>query len=94
MCDTIRRGRFPDPWDRIAPPRAPSPALVDLADTFLLLQESRHAADYDPAARFARRDVQDLVQRSEKAFRLWRRLNRHERDILLLALLFGRPVRR
>ncbi len=94
VCDAIRRGRFPDPWDRVAAPRTPSPGLVEIADTFLLLQESRHAADYDSAARFARRDVQDLVERTERAFGLWRVSGRHERDVFLLALLFGRRVRR
>lgn len=94
VCDAVRRGRFPDPWDRVAPAGFPSAELAALADTFVLLQESRHAADYDAAARFTRADVQDLVDKSSGAFGIWKGLDRHERDLFLLALLFGRRVRR
>lgn len=94
VCDAIRRRRAPEPWDRIAPETFPSPGLVEIAETFVLLQESRHAADYDPAARFTRADVRDLVDRASGTSGIRKALDRLERDLCLLALLFGRRLRR
>ena len=45
--------------------------LIDIALTFVLLQEARHAADYNRALRFTRRGVLDLVDLKDRAFQDW-----------------------
>ena len=47
--------------------------IQDFANLFVLLQEKRHDADYDPVSRFARSDVVewiDAAEQSLKAFQL------------------------
>ena len=58
--------------DRTTPP----PELVNVAATFVDLQQARHEADYNTAGRFSRRKVLDLVDRAEQAFVDWNRVRR------------------
>jgi hypothetical protein len=43
------------------------PEIVACAKEFIELQEVRHKADYDPAARFTRAEALDWVSRAETA---------------------------
>lgn len=41
--------------------------MVDVAQAFVLLQEARHDADYDPDVRVSRRDAQAAIAQAELA---------------------------
>ncbi|MGO7185847.1 hypothetical protein ACCT14_31390 [Rhizobium brockwellii] len=43
--------------------------IVSFADTFVILQEERHRADYDPLARYVRAEVLVLIDNCEQAIR-------------------------
>ncbi len=61
---------------------------IAFADAFTALQEQRHQADYDPAARFSRAEVIDLITLAETAIRSLRSATRTERrDFAVLVLL-------
>ena len=45
--------------------------LVDVASSFVQLQEARHDADYNRALRFTRREALDFADLTEQAFRDW-----------------------
>ena len=47
------------------------PELINVAATFVDLQEARHEADYDTTRRFSRQEVVDLVDRADRAFSDW-----------------------
>ncbi len=62
--------------------------VIAFADAFAALQEQRHLADYDPAARFSRAEVIDLINSAETAIRSLRSATRTERrDFAVLVLL-------
>ncbi len=42
-------------------------AIQDFADTFVTMQEKRHAADYDPSARFQKSEVLEAIEASDTA---------------------------
>ena len=67
------------------------PELIGVAAAFVNLQQARHEADYDPARRFTRKEVLDLVDRTEQAFRDWNGVRRSaQADTFLAGLLaFG-----
>ena len=71
--------------------QAVQPELIGVAATFVDLQQARHEADYDTTRRFTRRDVVDLVDRAEQAFRDWTTVRRSvQADAFLAGLLaFG-----
>lgn len=97
ICEAFVRGRFPRPWDRAAPGSPVPKDLVLVAETFVLLQEKRHSADYDLSASFSRKEVEDLLERVTGALDRWRELKGREpvlAGLFLLALLFGERVRR
>ena len=48
--------------------------LIDVASAFVQLQEARHDADYNRSRRFTRREVLDLVDLTDLAFRDWRQV--------------------
>ena len=67
------------------------PDLIGVAAAFVDLQQARHEADYDTARRFTRKEVLDLVDRTEQAFRDWNCVRRSaQADTFLAGLLaFG-----
>jgi uncharacterized protein (UPF0332 family) len=68
--------------------QVPQPELVQIAETFVDLQQARHEADYDTMRRFTRQDVVDLVDRAERAFHDWRTVRRSvQADVFLAGLL-------
>jgi hypothetical protein len=80
----------------VTPSSAPSTALAippDLnavADTFVLLQETRHQADYDVSRRFTRKEAEALVGQAEAAFVSWKAVRKSpSARFFLLAMLVG-----
>ncbi len=64
------------------------PELVTVAKTFLDLQQARHEADYDRAARFTRPQALELFQQARQAFSDWRQVRGSpQADAFLAALL-------
>jgi hypothetical protein len=47
------------------------PDLQTVAETFAMMQEERHHADYDLGKNFTRVEVNNLVATVDQAFRLW-----------------------
>lgn len=45
--------------------------LISVASAFIQIQEARHDADYNRAIRFTRREVLDVVDLANQAFRDW-----------------------
>ena len=52
------------------------PELVNVAATFVDVQQARHEADYDTARRFTRMEVLDLIDRVEQATNDWHDVRR------------------
>ena len=44
--------------------------IQNFADTFLILQEKRHMADYDPMSKFTRHEVLTTIEVAEKMIRV------------------------
>ncbi|MGD1902317.1 MAG: hypothetical protein ACFB9N_08775 [Geitlerinemataceae cyanobacterium] len=62
--------------------------LCNVARMFVALQEIRHKADYDPAQSLTRQEVNNLVDRTEQAFRDWQAVRGTlQADVFLTALL-------
>ncbi len=64
------------------------PQLQTLARTFVELQEARHEADYNVAARFTRNEADDLVGLARQAFHDWQTLRTDGAAQMYLAALF------
>jgi uncharacterized protein (UPF0332 family) len=61
--------------------------LRTLAATFVVLQEARHEADYNVAARFTRVDAENLVWRTQQAFHDWQAIRMDGAAQMYLAAL-------
>lgn len=62
--------------------------LVDVAQAFVVLQEERHAADYDTNRRFDRLHALAKVGEAEDAFRKWRAVRASPEAVVFLTLMF------
>jgi uncharacterized protein (UPF0332 family) len=62
--------------------------IIDCANEFIDLQEVRHAADYDPEARFSRAEALDWVARAEAAIAKLRMTVRRDRKAFAVQVLF------
>ena len=61
--------------------------LKAIAESFIELQKARHAADYNPAAKFARHDAESASDQTRDAIAAWNRLkSKHENLALLFAV--------
>ena len=68
--------------------------LVDVASSFVQLQEARHDADYNRALRFTRREALDLADMTGQAFRDWEQVRGSlQADTFLTGLLAYRHMR-
>lgn len=66
--------------------------IVDFADMFAKLQDERHRADYDPAARYTRAEAQTFITDAEQAIRAFNASAREDRKAFaVLVLLKRRP---
>ena len=71
------------------------PEIQQVAETFINLQEERHAADYDVTARYTRLEVRNFIQEAEAAFGLWEVIRNHQVATLYLgAMLLGNKWKR
>jgi uncharacterized protein (UPF0332 family) len=66
------------------------PEIRGCANEFVVLQEVRHKADYDPTARFTRAEALDWVSRTEAAIASLRAASRRERKAFAVQLLLKR----
>ena len=65
-------------------------SLKHCADTFVELQELRHAADYDPAMRFTRAEVLTRVESAKITVRHLRTAKTLDRNAFAILILFKR----
>lgn len=75
VCDLFSRGSWgsvPAVKPLVAPPL--SPDLVRVAEAFVVLQDARHASDYDLGSTLARRDAVRFVLLADDAFGAWERV--------------------
>jgi len=61
--------------------------LVDIADTFVALQEERHTADYDVTKKFLRVDVLQKINEVQQAFLDWKNVRQEPNANVFLAAL-------
>ena len=67
--------------------------LVDVASSFVQLQEARHDADYNRALRFTRREALDLADMTGQAFLDWEQVRSSlQADTFLTGLLAYRHM--
>jgi uncharacterized protein (UPF0332 family) len=65
--------------------------LRKMAETFVVLQDDRHIADYDLTAAYTRAEVLEVILRTEQAFADWKTTQpTAEAGVFLSALLFAR----
>lgn len=67
------------------------PGLVDVAQAFVLLQEARHDADYDPDVRVSRRDAQAAIAQAELAIAALAVSSPRDRRAFAVQLLMRKP---
>ena len=68
-------------------------ALVEVAEAFVDLQQTRHQADYDISRTFTRAEALDLVELAERAFVNWQGVRKTiPADVFLAALLAYRGM--
>jgi hypothetical protein len=63
------------------------PRLQTLATAFVELQQARHEADYNVAARFTRVEAEDLIGLARQAFNDWQSIRTNEAAQLYLSAL-------
>jgi hypothetical protein len=70
---------------------AVSTELRSVAETFVDLQDERHAADYDISLVLSQSAALSSVANAESAFQSWRAISAtEEANVFLAALIFGR----
>ncbi|HZO93757.1 MAG TPA: hypothetical protein VFB22_08290 [Candidatus Baltobacteraceae bacterium] len=69
--------------------------IIDVAETFVALQELRHIADYDLSRTFDRLDVRSTVALVRSAFQSWEQVRGSQNArTFLAALLFEKQWKR
>lgn len=87
-------GGLPPNLEQMLPQGAP-PAIRQIAEIFLILQQARHGADYDLTLRWTRHEGQELVAQVEEAFQLWQAVRDDPAArVYLASLLFWRQWNR
>jgi len=70
------------------------PQLMNVAASFVDLQQARHEADYDVSRRFTKQETIDLVELSKQAFEDWQMIrNTYQSDTFLIGLLAQQNMR-
>jgi hypothetical protein len=62
-----------------------------ISNTFVLMLQHRHTADYDSSVRWTRTDVLEKIESVEAAFQSWREIrDQHDAQDFLVTLLLGK----
>lgn len=86
----IESGSLPDPIKPLVTSPIPR-ELVAVSHSFILLQEERHAADYDLTRAFSRARAQNAVGLAARIFGYWNTVkNTDDARVFLALLLFPR----
>lgn len=88
LCEDIVKQNLPPRYSRFAPESGFGPDLQFFAKTLVDLQDSRHAADYDPLFRATRSNAARIVQRARDALQRFRHASRVPRRVLLTLVIF------
>jgi uncharacterized protein (UPF0332 family) len=93
-ASSFANGNLPSVLQSVVPNGTP-PALERVCEAFIDLQQARHEADYDLMRTFTRREVQDVVERAERAFEDWKSVaGSSAADAYLVALLLRKRLNR
>lgn len=66
--------------------------IIRFAENFVLMQDLRHLADYDPDASFSKSEVSQLVQEAERSIGAFKGTpKRDQRAFSIYVLLRSRP---
>jgi len=86
-------GTAPSEWSAAVGGAVPADLKI-VAEAFFELQEARHEADYDMRRTYTRREAEELVRRSEEAFKAWSRCRKSPAaEAYRAALLLHRQLR-
>jgi hypothetical protein len=91
-CEDLKKPTVPVKYDRFRPKGGFSDDLKILSDHVVALQESRHAADYDPGFRTTPANATVIIARARAAITLLGGLSRPQLQAFLALVIF--PVRR
>ena len=89
VCEDAARSVLSQPSQRQLRRASFHPDLRNFANAFVLLQASRHAADYDPLSLLDRDDALAAIDRSERAITSFTTAPDDERSDLLAMMLAG-----
>ena len=93
-CRPFAAGTLPDHIRAVVTGSVPDDLKL-VADTFILLQQTRHDADYNVALRFTRSDTLAFVQQARGAFDAWQRVREQQIAVVFLVnLLLGSKWKR
>ena len=67
LCDDLSKSTIPAKYQPYVPAAGFDQGLVDFATALAELQENRHAADYDPTARFRLSDAKVAIKAAQLA---------------------------
>ena len=92
LCEDLRKTTLPARYGPHLPSNGLGKNMPAMAAAFSELQDKRHAADYDPLARFKLSDAQLAIRTARRAVELFEKASAARRKIFLGLLLF--PPRR
>jgi hypothetical protein len=88
LCAEVKKSKPSAQYQGYAPATGFTREARSFAGYVVELQEKRHSADYDPAARFTTADGQFAITTARRAIGRLAALHRDERQIFLALLLF------
>lgn len=88
FCALASRPSLPPRYRRCCPEGGFSGKAQDFARAAFLLQQQRHAADYDPEQRFKPSEAEALIDVARTAVRQWSTADPEEREAFLMLLMF------
>lgn len=89
LCEGIQRSSVREKYKRFEPSGGFTAAIKGFAATVLEFQRKRHAADYDPLARFTRIETQLDIAGGKAALAQFKAVGGEERQIFVSLLLFS-----
>jgi hypothetical protein len=89
VCEAIRAPTLRVKYQSSLRKASVSQDMKDFADALPLLQDARHSADYDPAARFSPSDVSSIIDSAEVAIDAFDRADVEEKTDVLALMMVG-----